>query len=242
MFNLKNATFNYLPYPVCYIKDIFSISLYDQLIDTFPKIDDMNSVPHMGQGKYLLREKDDLYCSIIKKNLEWNNLYNFIKSQNFIHTVLNFLKENNIDLGLENKKIIQNSCFENDLIKNDTVYLSSMFEFSNFIGKNGSHLPHTDHPKKVVSIIIPLIKENEWEEDWGGGTSICQPKDPSKNYNYMNSYLDFSEINILKTYPFKRNSAILFVKTFNSWHTVLPYTLIDSVSRRSIVINIKYND
>ena len=42
------------------------------------------------------------------------------------------------------------------------------------------------------------------------------------------------------TYPFLANQAVVFTKTFNSWHAVRPMTGADSQAmRRSLTINIE---
>ena len=48
------------------------------------------------------------------------------------------------------------------------------------------------------------------------------------------------QVEILETYPFQSNQAVVFAKTFNSWHCVRPMTGPDAqVWRRSLTINIE---
>jgi hypothetical protein len=45
---------------------------------------------------------------------------------------------------------------------------------------------------------------------------------------------------ILETYPFQPNQAVMFVKTFNSWHSVRPMTGTGSKAmRKTLTINIE---
>jgi hypothetical protein len=45
---------------------------------------------------------------------------------------------------------------------------------------------------------------------------------------------------VLDTYPFTPNQAVVFVKTFNSWHSVRPMQGIGSPAmRKTLTINIE---
>jgi hypothetical protein len=47
---------------------------------------------------------------------------------------------------------------------------------------------------------------------------------------------------VLDTYEFTANQAVIFVKTFNSWHSVRPMTGRDSNAlRKTLTINIERN-
>jgi hypothetical protein len=44
---------------------------------------------------------------------------------------------------------------------------------------------------------------------------------------------------VIDTYEFTPNQAVIFIKTFNSWHSVRPMTGVDSDAlRRTLTINI----
>src|SRR3546814_9097692 len=94
----------------------------------------------------------------------------------------------------------------------------------------GSIRPHTDAVSKAVTMVIPMLREGEWKAEYGGGTSVVWPKDRSRSFNLVNGYLDFDEVDCLKTYPFEANQCLVFVKTYNSWHAVWPMTGNDSRS------------
>ncbi len=45
---------------------------------------------------------------------------------------------------------------------------------------------------------------------------------------------------LIDSFEFQPNQAVIFVKTFNSWHSVRPMTASDpSLMRRTLVINIE---
>ena len=59
-------------------------------------------------------------------------------------------------------------------------------------------------------------------------------------FNRVNRYLDFEDVDEVKTFPFLPNQALIFVKTFNSWHAVMPMTAPrDDKLRKTITINIE---
>ena len=84
--------------------------------------------------------------------------------------------------------------------------------------KNYSLGPHTDHPRKVASLLIYLPTDLTQKES---GTSIYIPKDPNflaqnKEYQHYPHELFHKVI----TMPFAPNSAFSFIRTNNSFHGV----------------------
>ena len=59
-------------------------------------------------------------------------------------------------------------------------------------------------------------------------------------YNKLNNQADFEDMEVLRTYDFTPNRAVVFVKTFNSWHSVRPMRGGSSKTmRRTPTINIE---
>ena len=51
---------------------------------------------------------------------------------------------------------------------------------------------------------------------------------------------NFKDMDVLDTYEFTPNQAVMFVKTFNSWHSVRPMTGQGSEAmRKTLTINIE---
>jgi hypothetical protein len=56
----------------------------------------------------------------------------------------------------------------------------------------------------------------------------------------MNRLADFDEMEVLDTFEFTPNQGVIFVKTFNSWHSVRPMTGHGSDAlRRTLTVNIE---
>jgi hypothetical protein len=106
--------------------------------------------------------------------------------------------------------------------------------------RGGHVLPHSDGAGKVVTLVVSVLGEGEWDPSWGGGTDVNRPKDPRFHFNRLNRQLGFDDVEVLDTFAFEPNQAVVFVKTFNSWHSVRPMTAPDPARmRRTLTINIE---
>ena len=94
--------------------------------------------------------------------------------------------------------------------------LEARFEFSALPADGGNLPPHTDAPTKIVTMIVSILEDGEWDEAIGGGTDVNWPKDDTATFNQMNRVAGFDEMEVLDTYPFTPNQCVVFVKTFNA--------------------------
>jgi len=67
-----------------------------------------------------------------------------------------------------------------------------------------------------------------------GGHILPHTDTPAKIVTLVVSILD-----IIDTFPFEPNQAVIFVKTFNSWHSVRPMTGPAEKMRKTLIINIE---
>ena len=245
-FNWKNAAFDYEPYPICYVPNVLNEADYKILSESYPDIASFKFKEHLGD-KYSLAEKNnkDFYYQFLKQSQPWSDFYRAIKSKKFIEEILALLKQHNIDLGIKDFAFKAGEIKRRRSISRtidriiDRAALGSRFEFSIMRANGGHILPHTDHASKLVTVVFSFIKPNEWDPAWGGGTNVELPKDRTLSYNFVNKQMQFAEMDILKTFPFRPNQALLFVKTFNSFHSVLPMTGPESGLRKTVTINIE---
>jgi hypothetical protein len=236
MFSYHNADFVYEPYPICYVKDILPAELYEDLTDSYPDKSEFDYMPRFGK-KYSLAEKNnkEKYYRYLKQNPQWNELFRYVKSKKFIEDTLEFLESKNIDLGYKNyscaslRRGKSASLAARVLRKTE---LRSRFEFSILDGDGGCVLPHTDSVNKIITLVVSMIKPNEWDPAWGGSTQVCLPKDRSSIFNHMNKQADFDDVEVIKAFEFVPNQCILFIKTYNSWHQVAPLTAPPGASLR----------
>lgn len=177
--------------------------------------------------------------------------YNSLNSFSFFSQVLKTLEYHNIDLCLPRHKLIPKIISSKPTrpavsainryfcrLKN-TQLLGTRFEFSMMAAKGGSIVPHTDSPNKLITLVFSMNNEAEWDPSWGGGTSVLEPKDLRRSFNYKNQYLSFDDCNTIKTFPFNPY-CFVFVKTFNSLHAVYPMTGPNGPLRKTLTVNIEY--
>lgn len=244
VFSLAKAEFSYEPYPICYAPDVFSPQDYAAFTNAYPDVSLFKHMPKLGD-KYSLSERNNPaeYRSFISAQPQWAKLHAHFKSKAFIDETLAFLGQNGIDLGLGAYRFTNAAgAKRSGLLSRLTgrPELSARFEFSMMGGQGGHILPHTDDHRKLITLVFSMNKAGEWEDAWGGGTQTCLPKDRSKIYNHINKSLDFDQVDVLKSYDFKPNQCIVFIKTYNSWHQVAPIDApAGSPYRKTLTVNIE---
>lgn len=225
--DVGQVQFAYEPYPIGVAKPVLAADLYDQLVDAFPPIDLFQFKENIGR-KYSLSEVNNpqQYNTFLNACKSWRKFYFLIKSQDFIAVTLKTLQVHGIDLGLLDK----------------LDQLSSRFEFSAIPAAGGYLRPHTDIPSKVATVVISMVRPGEWDRALGGGTAIMKAKDPRKSFSHIGHYKHgFDDFETVRTLEHEPNQAILFVKTWNSWHAVEPLRGPEGspLLRRSVTINIE---
>lgn len=248
MLQLTRADFLYDPFPIGLIKPALGEDEYREMVETFPKKELFMEFPKVG-NKFVLSEKfhPNEYRRHIAQNPIWKRWYDYVKSTEFIRSVLDMLKAHNIDLGFKHYPVSFARRLKTtwrDIRRGYWPYydvnLSARFEFSMLSADGGCVTPHTDNAAKYITLVISMAKEGEWNPAFGGGTDVNKPKDVTKLFNRLNEKLDFDEVDVLHTFPFEPNQAVIFVKTFNSWHSVRPMTGHGSpLMRRTLTINIE---
>ena len=243
-FNLQNAQFYYEPFPICYVPNLLDKAEYEALRENYPDINLFEHKPVLGD-KYSLSELNnkDNYHKFVSENPIWGKFFAKIKSKEFIEETLVFLKAHNIDMGI-NKFVYlpKRKKFKNLRIiklRQKQVTLTSRFEFSVMKANGGNITPHTDAPNKIITLVISFIGENEWNSEWGGGTDVLIPTDRTKLFNHVNKQMPFDKMEYVRTFPFNPNQLVLFIKTYNSWHSVTPIKGPETGLRKTLTINIE---
>jgi hypothetical protein len=246
MLQYQNVRFDYEPYPIGVARPAIAPDLYGAMVDSFPPIELFEYKADKGD-KYSLSQVNNTlkYRKYVASSPPWRAFHRFVRSSTFIAGAVEMLKRHGIDLGLPIPGWSQRLYLKARAAKRGNPIphfprLKSRFEFSAMPITGGNILPHTDHPKKLITMVIPMLKEGEWRQAWGGGTSVVWPKDKTKIFNRMNHYLDFDNVEKLKTFPFEPNQCLFFIKTNNSWHAVWPMTGNDSKTlRKTLTVNIE---
>ena len=245
-FDLSSLDLRYEPFPIGFAKPVIDDSTYDELVDAYPPLELFTELSKVGK-KWTLSEKFNTkqYEDYTKNTPIWREFLAWVKSDEFVALTLKVLKERHIDLGYKAngskpKQLVKNL---REVLTGHAVHraaqLRSRFEFSMLPADGGCVIPHTDSPGKIITLVISMIRPGEWQESYGGGTEVNRPKDCKKSFNFLNAQAGFEEMEELETYPFTPNQAVVFVKTFNSWHCVRPMTGPEDALRKTLTINIE---
>jgi len=211
-YQFANTPINSFPFPHLYVQDIFSDIFYSQIQKNLPAQNLMTSLPELYPEQPGFKNYKDRYVMDFRKDESINKIE---KDKQEFWSALgnNFIKGNVSDLLRSKFQYYLNMRFK---------YLENVSYESEFLlvndKKNYSLGPHTDHPRKVVSLLIYLPTDLTQKES---GTSIYIPKDPNflaqnKEYQHYPHELFHKVI----TMPFAPNSAFSFIKTNNSFHGV----------------------
>ena len=236
------------PYPLAVIKPAIDPAFYGELVANFPDIslfDGLEKYPY----KLSLSEKfaPANYARFLRQNEPWGRFHAWVKSDAFIHTIVNFLKANHVDLSLDEafedfptKLKRHGRSWLRGQLPRPAMKLRSRFEFSVLKADGGEVAPHTDTQRKVITLVISMIGEGEWREEIGGGLDVNRATDPRYAYNWKNQIVPWESIEVVETIPFIPNQCIIFVKTFNSLHSVRRMPKTDSdLLRKTITIVIE---
>ncbi len=252
MFNFDNLDFTYVPYPIGVAKPILDEAFYKQLVASFPPLELFEYMPTVGH-KYALSETRNAkqYWNHLNENAVWKEFMAYIEGM-FVKDVFRMLDDNNLNLGLVTqerslpkrlKRWVKKDLKRGRLPERDILF-KPRFEFSAIPAMGGNIKPHTDVEQKIVSMVVSILEDGEWDPACGGATDMVFPKDPTKSFNMIGDWgLDFDEVDVLHKYEFRPNQAVFFIKTFNSWHAVQPMTGTDpNTFRRTLTINIELVD
>lgn len=240
MLNFQAAQIRYEPYPLIVLRPALDPGVYDQLAASFPDTRQFETVRGFDY-KLSLSEKfaADNYRRFIAGNPVWNRFHAWLKSDAFIRQTVDFLATNNIDLQLSH-------CFESPLTRMSKMLrqgrfpapgprLRSRFEFSVLKADGGEVAAHTDTPKKIITLVLSMIRDGEWESRFGGNLDINRPTDSAYAFNWKNRIVPWDKLEIVETIPFVPNQCMVFVKTFNSLHSVRKMTESGSKALRKTV-------
>jgi hypothetical protein len=246
VFSYDRLQFRYEPFPIGIAKPAIAEDLYRELVNSYPPRELFAYLPKVGH-KYSLSEKNngEAYAKFIRSNAAWRELHAWIKGDRFIPSVMAALRAHHIDLGHTHLSDAQRAL---KAVRNLArrrgrplpPRLSTRFEFSMLPADGGYIVPHTDSPSKIVTLIVSMAAEDEWNSAFGGGTDVNRPKDRRLAFNQLNTQADFDDMEVLDTFEFTPNQVVVFVKTFNSWHSVRPMTGKGSpLMRKTLTINIE---
>jgi hypothetical protein len=226
MFSLSQLDLSYEPYPHGIASPLFSDGLYRDLVAAFP---DRELFGHNRINvKYVLSERVNRrqYHRFLRSSPLWMGFYRWVKSDEFIAGVLEEFRSRHIDLGYRQRPAFQRTfrrlAYGLSGRRDFHTSLISRFEFSMIPADGGSVIPHTDAAGKIVTLILPMVADGEWDRSVGGSTDINTPREDRLRFNGVNGKARFEEMDVSSSLAFEPNRALIFVRTHNSWHSVRP--------------------
>ena len=244
-FNYDNLKFRYSPFPIGLAKPLMDPALYKEMLASYPGKEHFIYKEKLGH-KYTLSEhfnpKD--FHRFIRTSPVWSDFYRWLKSRDFTRGVLEALARNSLDLGYDADMTVgrqlRKRLTHGGRLNWSAVRLKSRFEFSMLPADGGHILPHSDSASKVITLVISMVDEGEWDPAFGGGTDVNQPKDEHLLFNWTNRQAAFEDMEVVDTFEFTPTQAVIFIKTFNSWHSVRPMKGKGSdAMRKTLTINIE---
>lgn len=249
MLNFENIRMRYEPYPLGVVNPAIDPEFYGELIANFPDISLFGMLKNHPY-KLSLSEKyaPANYARFIRENGPWGRFHVWVKSDAFIRTVVDALKAHHVDLPLDEafetlpaKLKRHGRALLKGHLARPAPKLRTRFEFSVLKADGGEVAPHTDTQRKVVTLVISMCGEGEWREEIGGGLDVNRATNPRYAYNWKNRLVPWEDIEVIENIPFVPNQCIMFVKTFNSLHSVRRMTETGSdLLRKTITIVIEH--
>jgi hypothetical protein len=246
MFSFDHLQFRYEPFPIGVAAPLMEEGVYREFVAGYPGLERFVDLSEVGY-KYSLSEKNNprVYHQLVRSRPVWREFHQWVKSDAFVQAVLDALKERHLDLGYS--MLSPGRRFARRLTKlvkghpcDSSRRLGARFEFSMLPVDGGHVLPHTDSPGKIVTLIVSILEDGEWDPAFGGGTDMNRLRDPQYSFNRLNRQGRFEDMEVIDTYDFRPNQAVMFVRTFNSWHSVRPMQGRGSPAmRRTLTINIE---
>ena len=167
--------------------------MYADLLRHWPATSLFEFKPVLG-NKYSLSEVNnpDNYRRFIAETPCWHVLHARIKSPAFVHYVIDLLKRHSLDMGLQGSKVEDQRSTGRRIAaalryaagRFPRKSLRSRFEFSMMTADGGNILPHTDSPGKLITLVLSMVGAGEWNDAWGGGTTVLKPIDRSRSSTF----------------------------------------------------------
>jgi hypothetical protein len=174
MLQLEDLEFDYEPYPIGVARPVIADDLYREMVNDYLPM----HTPGTGL-KYVLSEKrrGKDYLDSIRSRPHWREFHRYIKSEEFIRYGLASLKNKYIglDCPVAPRRVVLArtlaALFQGNSPQN-VERLRTRFEFSALPADGGFVRPHTDTPKKRITLIVSMVGEGEWNPSHGGGTDM----------------------------------------------------------------------
>jgi hypothetical protein len=247
------------PFPVVEVDNFLPAPLYAQLLESYPdpRPDGVNH-----SMKNFLQSGTPAFNAFLGANPTWAGLIRYLDSDQFIAHVYNYALPIIRDargrrdsrpwcrngIPVEGPQPSKASLWPRKFIEVETNFeLSSM--------ENGHCItPHSDAPRKLVSILVyfPFV---DWKPEWGGGTQFFKPLTRDAELHWCNVDVGHikhfgqvglkqfaSEMECFHTAAFVPNRLAMFCKSNNTFHAVDTIHCPSDRRRNTLVMNINMKE
>jgi len=207
-YRIANATVMRYPYPHFYIREIFPPETYEMLLATLPeqryykRLDETGTVPEGAYPERFVCDLGDARKAEMECQGEpgpWSELARIFEGPEFAYRVLSVFNDAVVErFGQDCELDFEPEC---RLVR----------DFSNY-----SISPHTDSPRKVVSLLFYMPSDDTMKDL---GTSIYVANDPNFRCEGR-AHHSFKHFKKVVTAPYLPNSLLGFFKTDRAFHGV----------------------
>lgn len=209
------------------ISEPFNLIVFDQFLDkevynqiklNFPKTD--YELMKGNNLKFQIHshsksDRNNIFDKVINEKVILRDFYTYLQTKKFYDTISEFFPI------LHNAKIKHTN-----------------LEFS-YLPANGGHiLPHTDTPKKLITIVIYF--PFDWNKEWGG--EFCAHSHLNKKIedftNLSMGNIQYKDLNDIYCPEFIDNRGVIMQRSNKSIHSVKKIKGPEGIFRTSLTINI----
>ena len=236
------------PFRIFSINNFFDYNFYLDIRKLFDKLGPKELCLTKNFGKTFITS-DKANFDNDKENQIFSKLNKIIFSDEFFYF---FVKNSYIKNAMSQSNIFRKIKYlRYPILQNSKVSLldflfskiSVSYNFS-YIKNNGGIVPHVDSQRKYLSLLLYFPDDIETEIEYG--TTFWS----SKSSNFSNTHIqDVAKINDFKNNskvffksPFVANCLYGFMRNNYSWHTVEPTDVNPNYVRKSLNINLLYQN
>ena len=217
------------PCPYLVVDRVFPDDYYQEMLANFPTMDSLRSIADTGRikgGVYKERLvvlfSDDEFSRMTEGQQRfWREMASWMYTDQFVNY---FLYKFHKYLEPRISKIV--GAERNMRVKGDALLVNDCTNYA--IG------PHTDVPRRLVSFLFYMPRDNSMREL---GTSVYRPKDPTFTC-WGGKHYDYEPFERAATVEFLPNRLMAFPKTERSFHGVEPIKR-ENVNRPLLINNIR---
>ncbi len=171
MLQYQNIKFDYEPFPIGVARPAFAPDTYRPWWKAFRRSICLNTKPTRATSIRFPGQQSGKYRRYVQSSAPWRAFHEFIRSGAFVSGAVEMLKRNGFDLGLPIPGFAERLYLKARAIKRGNPCrifptIKSRFEFSAMPITGGNILPHTDHPKKLITMVVPMLRDDEWNDAW----------------------------------------------------------------------------